>query len=349
MSRPSYPRINGHGHILPDPGNIPSFMKVKRLFWIDDDRQFMRQGTWKRPITDQAFFLDGKLEWMDKHHIDHEVLLTLSQLYANGVNRQDSLDMIRFQNDFHGQLQESYGQKFTCGFVVQPLHMEDALKEIERCVHDLQLPMLCLPTHYIDKNGHWETTAHEDLYPIYELANQYRLPIDIHPYDAPRMIRLRDRNWRFHLIWMCAQTADYHHFYTLNNMGDRFPGIRICLAHGNQYGQVNLGRRQRGYEGRPDLFEDMAAPSISNGHPNIFFDSIVHDVWSFELMVKRSGTAQIVAGLDNPYPLGEIDHNDTYPGGVIDQAVYHQIITEEERSKIWKENVERWIGKPLLP
>ena len=348
MTSPTYPRINGHGHLLPDPGNIPRFMRDKKLFWIDDDKRFMRQGDWSRPVTDNAFFLDGKLEWLDKHHIQHEVLLTLSQLYANGVNRQDALDMVRFQNDFHAEVQETYPDRFTCGFVVQPLYIEDCLAEIERAVEKLNLKMLCLPTHYIDEEGQWETTAHERLAPIYELASRYRLAVDIHPYDAPRMIKLRDQNWRFHLIWMCAQTADYHHFYTLKNMGDRYPGIRICLAHGNQYGQVNLGRRQRGYEGRPDLFKDMAEPKISVGHPNVFFDSIVHDVWSFELMVKRSGTAQIVAGLDNPYPLGEIDHNDCYPGTVLDDAVYHKVITEAERQDIWGSNVERWLGKEIL-
>ena len=346
--KPNYPRINGHGHLLPEPGNIPQTLREKGLFWIEPDRSYMCQGAWRRPVTDPAFFLDAKLEWMDRHSIDHEVLLTLSQLYANGLAEDDAYDVIRFQNDFHAQVQQSWPGRFTCGFVVQPLYVDQALAEIERCVEKLGLRMLCLPTHYLDASGQWETTAHSDLAPIYELANHYRLAVDIHPYDAEKMIALRDRNWRFHLIWMCAQTADYHHFYTLQNMGDTYPNIRICLAHGNQYGQVNLGRRQRGYEGRPDLFEGMAPPKISTGHPNIFFDSIVHDVWSFELMVKRSGTDQIVAGLDNPYPLGEIDHNDSYPGHVLDQAVYHQIITKEERATIWKDNVERWLGKTII-
>jgi len=59
-------KINGHGHILPEPKEIPQFMKDKKLFWIDDDKKFMRQGTWSRPITDSSFFFKEKLEWMDK-------------------------------------------------------------------------------------------------------------------------------------------------------------------------------------------------------------------------------------------------------------------------------------------
>ena len=51
-------RINGHGHILPEPSQIPKFLKDKKLFWIDDDKKFMRQGDWSRPISSENFFID---------------------------------------------------------------------------------------------------------------------------------------------------------------------------------------------------------------------------------------------------------------------------------------------------
>ena len=54
-------KINGHGHILPEPFQIPKFMKEKRLFWIDEDKKFMRQGDWSRPITGTGFFLKEKM------------------------------------------------------------------------------------------------------------------------------------------------------------------------------------------------------------------------------------------------------------------------------------------------
>ena len=56
-------RINGHGHILPEPFQIPNFMKEKKLFWIDEDKKFMRQGDWSRPITGRGFFIKEKLDW----------------------------------------------------------------------------------------------------------------------------------------------------------------------------------------------------------------------------------------------------------------------------------------------
>lgn len=338
-------KINGHGHLLPYPEDIPAFMKQKKLFWVDGDRKFMRQGDWCRPVTDPSFFLNEKLEWMAKSGIDHEVILTLSQLYCNGLNEQDSLDALRFQNDFNAQIQAENPEKFTTGFVVQPRYIDQSLKEIERNIKENNLRVLCLPTHFLDTEEKWVSVADESVFPIYELANQYGLALEIHPYDGEKMVNIADRYWRFHLVWMCAQTADAYHMYTLLGIAQRFPKLRTCFAHANMLGQANYGRRLQGFDGRPDLFQGATDPRESNQHSSIFFDTLVHDVETFRLLVNRSGSSQILAGLDDPYPLGEMETvPGSYPGKVIDEAMAAGIITSQEFSEIWKENVERWLG-----
>ena len=338
-------RINGHGHILPEPNQIPQFMKDKKFFWIDDDRKFMRQGEWSRPITDPSFFLAEKLEWMEKNNIDHGVMLNLSQLYCNGYSQQDAFDVIRFQNDFNASVQKENRDKLTTGFVVQPLHLDDALNELERCVNELELKLLCLPTHFINKEGFWTSVADEEVFPIYELANKYSLAIEIHPYDGEKMVNLKDSYWRFHLVWMMAQTADTLHLYTLKDIPNKFPNIRTCFAHGCMLGQANYGRRLQGFDGRPDLFKGAADPRNSKGHKNIFFDTLVHDPYTLQLLKHRVGADQIICGLDDPYPLGEMETvQDCYPGKVIDEAVKLNIINPIEASHIWKDNVLTWLG-----
>lgn len=341
-------KINGHGHLLPYPHEIPEFMKKKKLFWIDEDKKFMRQGSWTRPITDSSFFLKEKLEWMEKSKIDHSVILTLSQLYCNGLSEQDSFDAIRFQNDYNAKVQSENPDKLTCGFVVQPLHIDQALKEIERNVKENNLKLLCLPTHFLNKNEKWVSSADESVLPIYELANKYKLAIEIHPYDGQKMIQLEDRYWRFHLVWMCAQTADTYHMYTLLGIAQKFPQIRTCFAHANMLGQANYGRRLQGYDGRPDLFEDALDPRTSNQHENIYFDTLVHDPETFRLLINRSGAQQVVAGMDDPYPLGEMETvKNCYPGKVLDEALTMGIIDQKEFDEIWEDNVLRWLGKTV--
>ena len=160
-------RINAHGHILPEPYQIPKFLKEKKLFWIDDNKKFMRQGDWSRPINGTGFFVKEKIEWMSKYNIDHAVMLCLSQLYCNGWNKKDCIDAIRFQNDFNASIQNDFPHRFTCGFVVQPLYMDHALSEIDRCVNQLKLKVLCLPTHFLNASGEWLSIAEIDVDPIF--------------------------------------------------------------------------------------------------------------------------------------------------------------------------------------
>ncbi len=342
-------KINSHGHLLPEPSEIPKFMKEKKLFWIDDDKKFMRQEDWSRPITDPSFFFHEKLEWMEKYHIDHAVMLNLSQIYCNGWSKQDANDAIRWQNDFNSSVQQRRPDKFTGGFVVQPLFLDDSLLEIERCVEKLNLRVLCLPTHFLNAQGEWLSVADDSVIPIYELANKYKLAVEIHPYDGEKMVALKDIYWRFHLVWMMAQTADTLHVFSLKNYVNRFPDMRTCFAHGCMLGQANYGRRLQGFDGRPDLFPESEDPRNSLGHPNLFFDTLVHDSYTLQLLKTRVGNAQILAGLDDPYPLGEMEGvARSYPGRVIDFAVEVGILSSKESDEIWCNNVLRWLGKTSI-
>lgn len=338
-------RINGHSHLLPYPEQIPAFMKENEIFWVDDDRKFMLQRGWKRPVTDSSFFLDEKLEWMARYNIDHAVVLNLSQLYGNGLRLEQMKKALRFQNDFNAKVQNENPQKFTCGFVVHPGFLAGAKWEIQRCVEELGLRLLCLPTHYMDWTGQWRCIFDEEISEIFELCSKYNLAVEVHPYDGEKLVRLENIAWRFHLIWMLAQCADAYHFMTLNGYQERFPNMRVCFAHGGQLAQMNLGRRIQGFDGRPDLFEGMEHPRKAVGHKNIFFDTLVHDTGSLKLLVENQSTTQIILGLDDPYPLGEMESKpqSSYPGKILDLAIERGIITQDQYDAIWSDNTVQWL------
>lgn len=337
-------KINAHGHLLPYAHEIPKFMKEKKVFWIDEASNMMCQGDWRRPITDPSFFLREKLEWMDRNNLDKEVILTLSQLYCNGMEDRLARDVIRFQNDYNAKVQQEYSDRFITGFVVQPRYVDDAVEEIDRCVA-MGMKLACLPTHFLDKRGQWTSVADESLVGLWKRLDDHGLAVEIHPYDGEKIIQLSNSYWRFHLVWMCAQTADTYHMFTLGDWPERFPNIRTCFAHGNQFGQINIGRRRQGFMGRPDLFEGAKDPVEQVGKSNVYFDTLVHDLLAFEILVRRQGASQIVAGLDDPYPLGEMETPEGgYPGKIIDDAVAANIINEGDKADIWKDNVLRWLN-----
>ena len=84
---------------------------------------------------------------MNKYNIDHNVMLCLSQLYCNGWKKQDCIDGIKFQNDFNASVQKEIQKNLPVGLLCNPFILI-ALNEMERCVNELGLKLLCLPTHF---------------------------------------------------------------------------------------------------------------------------------------------------------------------------------------------------------
>ena len=210
----------------------------------------MRQGEWSRPINGLVFVKE-KIKWMEEHNIDHAVMLCLSQLYCNGWDKQDCIDAINFQNDFNASIQKEFTKKFSCGFVVQPLFIDEALKEIEGAL--MNLIKNTLFAYIYNKQGQWLSVADKEVDPIFELANKYSLALQIH-HDGDKMIALKDQYWRFHLVWMMAQCADTLHLFTLRDLPTNIQN-RTSFAHGAMLGIANYGRRIQGFDGRPDILK----------------------------------------------------------------------------------------------
>jgi aminocarboxymuconate-semialdehyde decarboxylase len=62
-------------------------------------------------------------------------------------------------------------------------------------------------------------------------------------------------------------------------------------------------------------------------------------------MKKRVGVSQIIMGLDDPFPLGEIEGVGTsYPGRVVDFAIEDGVLSRQEGKDIWQKNVLNWLG-----
>jgi aminocarboxymuconate-semialdehyde decarboxylase len=62
-------------------------------------------------------------------------------------------------------------------------------------------------------------------------------------------------------------------------------------------------------------------------------------------MLKRQGSSQIIMGLDDPYPLGEMESEaqSSYPGKLLDLAIDRKLINQAQYNEIWEDNTLRWL------
>jgi aminocarboxymuconate-semialdehyde decarboxylase len=144
---------------------------------------------------------------------------------------------------------------------------------------------------------------------------------------------------------MLAKCADTIHLFSLRDLPNKYHNLRTCFAHGGMLDVANYGRRIQGFDGRPDIFKKLNDPRKTLGHKNVYFDTLVHDSHTLDLLKKRVGASQIIMGLDDPFPLGEIEGVGTsYPGRVVDYAKKIGVLTEQEEKDIWHKNVLDWLG-----
>lgn len=348
-----YSITNGHGHILPNPDQIPESIRRAGYFDITgpEGKQFMEQSfiKWRRPISHETFFLKPYLEWADDESIRHTVLLNLSQMYCNDIPNDDAaLDIMHFQNDFHEELQHRYPSALTCGIVGIPRLLQETLLEMEtRYVSGMQF--LCLPTHYKRKDGKYISCTDEICQQIFALADKLNMPIQIHPYNYEEIFNLVDidTNWSGHKAPMPSLTAHFYERLITQGLHEKYPNVRFCLAHGNSVGYATIGRQHQAYIARPDLRDENSKSPLDALHaPNIYVDSIVHDPDLIFLLKRKIGVKNIIHGMDTPYPLGDgITYlgDGNYPGRTLDLAEEFGYITAEEKKAIFRDNLFDWL------
>jgi len=119
---------------------------------------------------------------------------------------------------------------------------------------------------------------------------------------------------------MPAETATAVCCILMGGVLKRFPNLKICFAHGGGAFPYTVGRIQHGYKVRPDLCATDCDIPPRDFLGKIWTDSLVHDDAALRLLVEVIGEDRVILGTDYPFPLGEVQIVDTWPGKVIAES-----------------------------
>jgi aminocarboxymuconate-semialdehyde decarboxylase len=115
---------------------------------------------------------------------------------------------------------------------------------------------------------------------------------------------------------------------------DRYPGLKICAAHGGGYLPSYIGRSDHGFDVRPEAAKIRCKPS--EYLKRIYFDSLVYTAEGLRHLIEEAGVTQILMGTDYPFDMGAYDPYNliaAVPG-----------LTEQERDLIRGGNAVRLLG-----
>lgn len=147
--------------------------------------------------------------------------------------------------------------------------------------------------------------------PFFEEANRLHAIIFIHPLLAEdsRLKRRRMPN----LIGVPWETTICATDLLLSGFIDKYPHIKILLAHGGGFLPYQLGRLDKGFEEWNAVSKDLQALP-SEYAKSFWYDTVLWNEQAIEFLVKTIGEEQVVPGSDFPFDLSALPPVDNNKG-----------------------------------
>lgn len=177
------------------------------------------------------------------------------------------------------------------------------------------------------------TYSSERYDPLWQTLSDRKLPLFIHPGSSPDP-RL-DPFYLSNLLGNPVETTIAAAHLVFGGVMQRYPGLKIILAHGGGCVAALCGRWQQGAATKRPGIPSLALQP-REAVRRFFVDSLVHSPVFLAAIIEIIGEDRILLGSDWPFPMGAAS---------ADHDLAH--LTREQKIKIRKTNAERVFGTRL--
>jgi len=258
---------------------------------------------------DNAAVMDPKrFATMDEWGTDMQALSINANWY--GVDRDVAEKMIRLQNEKLAELCARYPDRFVAFASVALQFPEMAAEQLEEGVRKHKLRGAAIGGHV---NG--DELSNPKFDPFWKKAEDLGCVVFMHPQGIPEMNkRLAGSGGLTNVIGNPLETTIFLSHLIFDGTLDRFPGLKICAAHGGGYLPSYAARSDYGCVRFPDTCKIKKHPS--EYLRQLYFDSMVFTPEGLRHMVAECGASQIMIGTDYPFPWSTttVDHVLKTPG-----------------------------------
>lgn len=329
-------KIDVHTHIIPE--NLPDLeAKYGETGFIKLDHykpccaKMIKDGVVFREVQENCWDPDARIKDSDKVGVDIQVLSTIPVMFSYWAKPENAYDLSKFLNDHIAGVVDKYPTRFM-GLGTIPMQSADlAIKELERCVNELGLQGIEIGTHINEWN-----LDDENLFPIFEAAQDLDASIFVHPWDMMGRERM-PKYWLPWLVGMPAETSLAICSMIFGGVFERLSKLKVCFAHGGGSFPSTIGRIEHGFKVRPDLCAIDNNINPKNYLGRFWLDSLVHDEMAMKFVIDLIGEDKIVMGSDYPFPLGE-----HHPGALIESIADMNNYVKEKL--LWKNALDFLVG-----
>ncbi len=252
-----------------------------------------------------------RLRDMDAQGIDLAVLSINANWYDTDRDRATAL--IKIQNEALAQFCAIHTDRFAA-FASVALHFPDlAAEQLEQAVKKMGLRGAAIGGSVAGRE-----LSDPKFHPFFAKAEELGVVVFIHPQPSTALNdRLKGNGPLNGTVWYPLETTLALTHLIWEGTLDRFPGLKICAAHGGGYLPSYMHRADHGCQVSPN----QCQPGVPKKHPSeyvrqLYYDSLVFTPEALRHLVAEVGAEHVMVGTDYPFPWvnAPIDHVLNTPG-----------------------------------
>ena len=246
-----------------------------------------------------------RLQVMDEQGIDVEAL-SINPIWYRAP-RDIAERVVSIQNERLAQYCATNPERFVA-FACVALQFPDlAAQQLEHAVKQLGLRGAAVGATVAD-----DEFADPKFHPFWAKAEELGVLIFLHPQGAPDIARrLGGNGWLTNTIGNPLDTTIALSHLIFEGTLDRFPGLKLCSAHGGGYLPSYAARSDYALRIHPEMDTGVRLQK----HPTeylrqLYYDTLVFTSEALRHLAAEVGVGQLLLGTDHPYPWqpASVDH-----------------------------------------
>lgn len=266
----------------------------------DENGEFVFPGY---GLIDKLLYdLDARLENLKARGVDLQIIAPPPNLLSD-IETAPDVEFSQLLNSHTAKLiDESNG--LLAGLAVAPLGVPvNAVDELKRAINDYGFVGLALPTTVMGKPLDAPVFS-----ALFEYLNAEKIPAFLHPTTAIHRDNLG--SYTMNTIVGCPhETTLAVSRIIFSGICERYPDLRIILAHGGGNicglaGRIDRGYTAPKYEANQECRRYISRPPSEYLH-RFFFDTCVLNQKALLFLIENVGVDNVVFGSDFPFEIGD--------------------------------------------
>jgi len=261
--------------------------------------------------------------------IDTIVLSTLPYINFGACAEKTVAWACRQINDGFAEIEQQHPGRIY-GMAMVPLpYVRASVEELTRAKEELGLRAVQILSNIEGRN-----LDDPEFLPFFQRAEDLQMTILIHPDVRVRRERMDDYYMQ-NLIGNPLETAVATASLIFGGVLERFPGLKIVLAHGGGVAPSLIGRWRHGHAHRDEPKAKFTG-SVDEMFSKLYFDTVIYDAHVLRFLVDTFGADHVLLGTDHS---GDMSSWKDVP-----EIAKLDFLSAEEKHKVLGGNAARLLG-----